>query len=671
MMTCSKDKMGFEEVLAAMVECLSDTKDRVRAAALEAAIVVDSCVGQNEFNRLLASLRVSSDVRKMISERKRSKRRPFINSEGFVEFQACSGGGEPIAETPSRQCSIFTQGKIPWEVPAPRGVSRCGSSGCLAAINESRNHEESQIPAFYGEAHGRGACDVAEKNSSGKSSGKEDLVARLNRMLQCEDSLDAHTRRSTNGRVYTKVNRWLCPSGDHRDDPEAAHGRLPLDGAPGDRYACRHESGRQGGGLEREDSAEGRLDTWSPSKNERLAILKRRQQEARRVHSANAVLQRPGPRACDARPFHGFRLAPTSSDPSAIDVRAGRTSTAAGLRSVRSDAIRNRESIGEGISARRPLAVDVDGGGKMWDASDSAQLEGCNFDRGESQGIWGGGAGSCVSSPITPSRGSLLRGVEELRAEDLTPVKNPEEAMRGVIARLQAGNAAKKKELDWRDHYDALNEGRRLVAHHPEVVRGAAREFTLAALPAVEMLRSSTVRNAMVLFQEMAPCLGRGMDRVVDDVLPVLLKKAGEAANAGSGRDTFLVAEADKAISLLMDNVSNSRAFSTLLANASNKSMVIRSKVAACLDDVLDVESGRTGQAPTMAILERVFKTAVAFTEEGSQDTRSYGKRLIWHVRRWVGSSAGFERLVSQLGSETKQRKVHEVLEARSVPPLP
>ena len=87
MMTCGKEKMNFEEVLTAMVESLSDTKDRVRAASLEAAIVVDSCVGQNEFNHLLASLRVSSDVRKMISERKRSKRRPFINSEGFVEFQ--------------------------------------------------------------------------------------------------------------------------------------------------------------------------------------------------------------------------------------------------------------------------------------------------------------------------------------------------------------------------------------------------------------------------------------------------------------------------------------------------------------------------------------------------------------------------------------------------------
>eukprot|EP00803_Ostreobium_quekettii_P000181 evm.model.scf_708.2 EVM.evm.TU.scf_708.2 scf_708:36024-41849(+) len=276
-----------------------------------------------------------------------------------------------------------------------------------------------------------------------------------------------------------------------------------------------------------------------------------------------------------------------------------------------------------------------------------------------------GGSALCA----TPSRAGL-KAVEELRHEDLAPLRRPEDALRSVIARLQAANAAKKKELDWRDHYDALNEARRLVAHHADLVKGCSREFCLAALPALEMLRSSTVRNAMVLFQEMVPALGRAMDKVVEDVAPVMLKKAGEAATAGSGRDTFLVAEADKALSILMNTVSNSRAISTLLASASHKSMGIRCKVAGCLEEVLDPDIGR-GQGPSQANLERVLKTAVGFTEEGAQDTRSYGKRIIWHVRQWVGSSAGFEKLLAKVGSETKQRKAREVLQARSMPPLP
>lgn len=32
------------------------------------------------------------------------------------------------------------------------------------------------------------------------------------------------------------------------------------------------------------------------------------------------------------------------------------------------------------------------------------------------------------------------------------------------------------------------------------------------------------------------------------------------------------------------------------------------------------------------AQLEKVFKAAVSFLEEGSQDARTYGKRIIWQV---------------------------------------
>jgi hypothetical protein len=38
--------------------------------------------------------------------------------------------------------------------------------------------------------------------------------------------------------------------------------------------------------------------------------------------------------------------------------------------------------------------------------------------------------------------------------------------------------------------------------------------------------------------------LGRAMDRELDDVVPVLLKKAGEVSNAG--RETFLATESDR-----------------------------------------------------------------------------------------------------------------------------
>jgi hypothetical protein len=70
-----------------------------------------------------------------------------------------------------------------------------------------------------------------------------------------------------------------------------------------------------------------------------------------------------------------------------------------------------------------------------------------------------------------------------------------------VIAKLQESNAANHKELDWQGQYEALNDGRRLVQHHPEALKPHLHEFMLAAVPAIDQLRSFTSRNAMILFQ--------------------------------------------------------------------------------------------------------------------------------------------------------------------------
>jgi hypothetical protein len=105
---------------------------------------------------------------------------------------------------------------------------------------------------------------------------------------------------------------------------------------------------------------------------------------------------------------------------------------------------------------------------------------------------------------------------------------------RQVISKLQACNAATRKELDWQGQQDALTEARRLVAHHPEVVKSLLHEFVLAAAPAIDQLRSTTAKGSLLLFQELFVTLGRGFDREVEEVVPLLLKKAAEVSTAGA-----------------------------------------------------------------------------------------------------------------------------------------
>jgi hypothetical protein len=67
----------------------------------------------------------------------------------------------------------------------------------------------------------------------------------------------------------------------------------------------------------------------------------------------------------------------------------------------------------------------------------------------------------------------------------------------------------------------------------------ASHELVLAVLPAVDELRSTTARVALQLLQELPAALGRSLERELEDIVPVLLKKAGELSTAGALNNSF------------------------------------------------------------------------------------------------------------------------------------
>ena len=73
----------------------------------------------------------------------------------------------------------------------------------------------------------------------------------------------------------------------------------------------------------------------------------------------------------------------------------------------------------------------------------------------------------------------------------------------------------------------------------------------------------------------------------------------------------------------------------------------------------------------TRALLERLFKTAAAFLEEGSLEARTYGKRLIWAAKGCVSNRSDYDRLVASLRPEGIQKKVVETIEGSNGPPPP
>ena len=77
----------------------------------------------------------------------------------------------------------------------------------------------------------------------------------------------------------------------------------------------------------------------------------------------------------------------------------------------------------------------------------------------------------------------------------------------------------------------------------------------------------------MILYQELFKLLGKLMDKELDDVVPPLLKKAGEVSTAG--RENFLTLEADRTLSEMCRYVSESRAAASLIASATHKAPTV------------------------------------------------------------------------------------------------
>ena len=150
----------------------------------------------------------------------------------------------------------------------------------------------------------------------------------------------------------------------------------------------------------------------------------------------------------------------------------------------------------------------------------------------------------CISSPSSavPTRpGTYTSGISaafKSAPGDITetqPFIDPDAVLLSAIDRLKRANNTRKKEIDWVSQAEALGDARRLVYHHPVVVKKHKRDFVSAFVPSLQQLRSTMARSAIMLCQEIFEALGDSLEHEVDDIVPLLLKKAGETSNAGYG----------------------------------------------------------------------------------------------------------------------------------------
>eukprot|EP00743_Colponemidia_sp_Colp-15_P007986 GILK01008649.1.p1 GENE.GILK01008649.1~~GILK01008649.1.p1 ORF type:complete len:1647 (-),score=313.75 GILK01008649.1:294-5174(-) len=240
-----------------------------------------------------------------------------------------------------------------------------------------------------------------------------------------------------------------------------------------------------------------------------------------------------------------------------------------------------------------------------------------------------------------------------LTFDELRPLVNPELELKRLSVDLKEG--------DWMKQFEALSTVRRIVAHHTNVLGTAQlHAVTLEVLIHVDSLRSSLARNAMLCMADMFSCLKRQMDADLDQVVPVLLKRAADT-------NTFIAEEAEKAMLAMTQCVSENRALGSLLNCSGNRNVVAKAKIASYLERVVERMGPRIAQCKD---LDRLVQVTTQLLSEGSSEIRTASKRCLVMLSKCMPSSAEFDRTLHRLLSDSAYNKVKAVIDkADSIAP--
>ncbi|KAM7024447.1 TOG array regulator of axonemal microtubules protein 1 [Acridotheres tristis] len=210
----------------------------------------------------------------------------------------------------------------------------------------------------------------------------------------------------------------------------------------------------------------------------------------------------------------------------------------------------------------------------------------------------------------------VTQSPEVLDPGDLQPFPRPESALAEALALLA--------DHDWEKKIEGLNFIRCLSAYHAPVLTAKLHETTLAVAQEVKNLRSGVSRAAVVCLGDLFTHLKKSMDQEVDNAVKVLLHKAGES-------NTFIREEVDKALKAMVNNVTPARALCSLInGGQSHVHSAVRGCAARHLRDIVELLGPERVVAGARPVAERLLPAMARFAQDSSQQTRYYGRRMLF-----------------------------------------
>uniref|UniRef100_A0A9L0RT69 TOG array regulator of axonemal microtubules 1 n=1 Tax=Equus caballus TaxID=9796 RepID=A0A9L0RT69_HORSE len=211
---------------------------------------------------------------------------------------------------------------------------------------------------------------------------------------------------------------------------------------------------------------------------------------------------------------------------------------------------------------------------------------------------------------------SVTHSPEIMDSSELRPFSKPEIALTEAL-RLLADE-------DWEKKIEGLNFIRCLAAFHSEILNTKLHETNFAVVQEVKNLRSGVSRAAVVCLSDLFTYLKKNMDQELDSTVKVLLHKAGES-------NTFIREDVDKALRAMVSNVTPARAVVSLInGGQSHLHIAVRRCTAQHLSDVVEFMEPERISSGTKDMADRILPAAAKFAQDSSQETRYYGRKMLF-----------------------------------------
>jgi hypothetical protein len=168
-------------------------------------------------------------------------------------------------------------------------------------------------------------------------------------------------------------------------------------------------------------------------------------------------------------------------------------------------------------------------------------------------------------------------------------------------------------------------------------------------------LRTQLSRNALGTFAIIFENLGKKADPILDNVIPMLLKKAADT-------NAFIAEEAEKALVKAWENCSESKIISSALSLSKTRINGIKEKILVAVNTIIEKLQDKF---KTFKDKDKVVAFLASSMNEAAVEVRNTAKSGFLILKAWLTNS-DFERLIMRSTSDKDYAKVLDFLEKES-----